>query len=82
MIVEAALSNTYSGVSRFSGKRIKIYVDHKKDRSKLTCLIHVPVHLLCRFKVLGNFGSKYSKSIPTKDRRKETETKKKFCIYQ
>ena len=80
MIVEATLSNTYSGVSRFSGKRIKIYVDHTKDRSKITCLIHVPVHLSCGFKVLGDFGSKYYKSIPTKNHRQGPTTKRKFCI--
>ena len=57
-----------------NGKRRKKYVDHPKDRSKLTCLIHDPGHSLdeCRFS--GYFGYKYSKIRSTKGRGHESET--------
>ena len=43
---------------------------------QLTCLAHVPEHSSDECKVLGDFGSKYTKGIPTKDLRQEPATKK------
>ena len=54
-------------MSESSGKLRKSYVYHPKDRSKLTCLIHGPGHSSDECKVLVDFGSKYSKSRPTKE---------------
>ena len=39
---EAASSNTYSEMNESASKCRKRYVEHPKDRSKPTCLIHVP----------------------------------------
>ena len=62
---EAALSNTYSETSESSGKRRKRHVDHLRDRSKHTFLIHGPGHSSDECKVLVDFGSKYCKNRPT-----------------
>ena len=70
---ESALSTTYSNMSERSDKFRKRYVDHPKDISKLTCLIHGPGHSSYECKVLGNFGSKYSKRRPTKYHVQESE---------
>ena len=75
-------SNNYSEISEIAGKRIKSYVYHMKDRYKLTCLIHGPGYSSYECKVLRDFGSKYSKSRPTKDHRNEPTTKKTFDIKQ
>ena len=80
MIVEAALSTTYSEISESAGKRRKRYVDNPKDRLKLTCLIHVPGNSSDEYKILGDFGNKYDKVGPTKDHGHEPEIKKKFGI--
>ena len=48
-------------MSERAGKHRKSYVYHLQDISKLTCLIHGPGHSSDEFKVLGDFGSKYSK---------------------
>ena len=58
-------------MSESSDKRRKSYVDHPKDRSKLTCIIHGPGTSSDECKVLRNFGSEYSKRRPAKDRGKE-----------
>ena len=50
---EDALSNTYSDISESTGKRRKIYVDHPRNRSKLTCLIHGHRHSSDESKFLG-----------------------------
>ena len=47
-------------------KRRKRYVDHTMYISKLPCLIHGPRNSTDECKVLGYFGSKYSKSRPMK----------------
>ena len=60
----------------------KWYVDHQKDGSKLTCIVHGPVNSPYECKVLGEFDYKYSRIGPTKDHRKEFATKKKFIIQQ
>ena len=79
---ESALSNTYSEMGESSGKRRKRYVDHPKDISKLTCLIHVPGHSSYICKVLGDFGSKYYKIRPTKYHGHDLAAKNKFSIQQ
>ena len=54
-------------MSESAGKRRKRNVDHLKGTPKPTCLIHAPGHSSDEYKVLGDFGSKYDKSWPTKD---------------
>ena len=66
IIVESALSKTYSEMSKISVKRNQRYVYHMRDLSKLTCLIRVPGNSSDKFKVLKLFRSKYTKGIPTK----------------
>ena len=39
---ESILSNTFPGMSKSAGKNRKRYLDHSKDISKPTCLIHIP----------------------------------------
>ena len=80
----AALSTTYSDMSESAGKFIKRYVVHPKDRSKRIFLILGIGHSSDECKVLGDFGSKYSKSGPTKDRGHERVYKKnqQTEIYQ
>ena len=82
IIEEAASSNTYSKISERYGNHRKSYVDHSKNRSKLTCLTHGPGHSLDGCKVLEDFGSKYSKSIPTKYRGNEPASNEKFNRQQ
>ena len=55
----------------------KKYVDHLKDISKLTFIIHGTVHSSNGCKVLGDFVTKYEKLKPNKDHRQEPATKKK-----
>ena len=50
-----------------AGKRIKRHVDIPTGKSK-TCLIHIPGYSSEECKVLGDFGTKYANSRPTKDR--------------
>ena len=63
-------------------KNRKRYVDHTKDRPKISCLVHGPRHSSDECKILGDFGSKYSKIMPTKYRVDYPTTKKKFSIHQ
>ena len=42
---ESTSSNTYSEMSESADKCRKIHVDHPKDISKHTCLIHGPMNL-------------------------------------
>ena len=79
-IGESASSNTYSEMSKSAKKHIKSYVDHLEDRLTLNFLIHVPGHSSDECKVLGGFGSKYSKIRLTKDHGQEPATNKKFNI--
>ena len=69
---ETIFSTIHSETSQSSCRRIKTYVDHPKDRSKHTCLIHGTGHSSDEFKVQGDLGSKYSKGRSTKDRVHET----------
>ena len=47
-----------------------------------TCLINYPGHSLDECKVLGDFGSNYSKRRPTKDHGNERTTKKKLADFK
>ena len=76
------MSTNYYDMSERSGKCRKRYVDHTKDRSKLTCLIHGPGNSSYECKVLGDFGSEYSKSRSTRSHCLEPTTKRKFGIHQ
>ena len=60
-------------------KCIKRYVDYPKDIPKYSCIIHVPGNSSDECKVLGEFGSKYSKIMPTKDRMNYPGTE---CLKQ
>ena len=51
-------------MSESADKCRKSYVDHPNYRSKLTCLIHCIGNSSDECKVLGYFGSKYSKIRP------------------
>ena len=63
-------------------------VDHPKDRSKINCLVHCPVYSSDECKVFVDFGSKYSKSGPSKERwqdpvaEKNTIQQEKNAIVQ
>ena len=65
-----------------TGKHRKRYVDHMKDISRITCLIHVTGHSPDEFKVLGDFGTTYAKDKPTKYCRHIPATRKKFGRQQ
>ena len=65
---EDASSKTHPTRGESSGKRQKWYIDHRKIESK-TCLIHGTEHSYDKWKFLGDFGVKYTKSKPTKDHR-------------
>ena len=75
---ESALLINYYEMSEITGKRKKKYVDHLKDRYKLTCLDHPPGYSSDEYKVLGDFGTEYSKIRPTKDCRQEPANRKEF----
>ena len=77
----AASSQTYSAMSEIYGKHRNIYVDYLMGESK-TCLIHLAGHLSYECKVLGDFGSSYSKAIPTKDRGHNPVLRNKFNRQQ
>ena len=79
---EAALSYTYSEMSESAVQHRKIYVDYPRGNSKPTCFIHVLGHSSDECKVLLDFGSKYDKSRPTKDRGQGHANRNKFNIYQ
>ena len=65
-----------------AGNDRKSYVDHLKDGSRQYCLIHEPGHSSDECKVLGEFGSKYSKIRPTKYHRHDPAIKNKFKRHQ
>ena len=52
----------------------KIYVDPLRDRLKPTFLIHGPVHSLEKFKIINEFGTKYSVVGPFKEHRQDITT--------
>ena len=65
---EAASSWTRPEKGESDGKRRKRHVDSQSEKSK-TCLIPGHGHSSEEFKVLGDFGTKYVNSRPTKDHR-------------
>ena len=65
-----------------AGKCRKRYVDNPKDRSKIIGLTHGPERSSDECEVLGDFGYKYSRIRPTKDRIQEPATKNKIGIQQ
>ena len=69
-------------MSEIIGNCIKIYVDHLKDISILTCLVRGPGNSSGECKVLGDFGSKYYKIRPTKDHRHDPAFKKTVNRHQ
>ena len=75
---EAAMSNTYFEMSESTGKLRKIYVDYLKGKYKPTCLINISRHSLYECNVLGDFGPMCVKSRPTKHRRHDPVSRKKF----
>ena len=75
---EADFSTTYSKMSESAGKLRKRYTDHPRYRYKLIFLVRGLGNSSDECKVLGDFGSKYSKSRTTKDRRQKPEKMKKF----
>ena len=58
-------------------KRRKRHVGSLTGKSK-TCLIHGPRNSSEEFKVLGDFGTKYANSRPTKDRGGSPVLRKKL----
>ena len=72
------MSNTYSKVSESAGKRTKRYIFYPEGKYKTTCLIHGPGNSSDKCKVLGDLGSKYVKSRPTKDREHNPIPRNKF----
>ena len=58
---EPTLSNCFSDMGKHSGKRKQRYVDHPRDQSKLTCLIHGPGNSSDERKVLNDFSTEYAK---------------------
>ena len=75
-IGEAALSCTLHKKGDIAGKRRKLHVDSLTGKSK-TYLIHGPGHSSEECKVLGDFGTKYAKIRPTKDRGSSPLPRKK-----
>ena len=74
---KSASSKKLSKMSKRAVKRKEIYVDHLRDQSKLTCLIHGPVHSAYECKVLNYFGFKNTKDRPSKECRQESVFNKK-----
>ena len=66
---ETALSWTCPEKGERSYKHIKRFVDSPTGKTKIY-LIHGPGNSSEEWKVLGDFGTNYAKSRPTKDHRK------------
>ena len=79
---ETVSSNTYSETSEIPDNCIEVYVYHPNDRSKHTFLIHGPSRSSDSWNFLGDFGSKYSKIRPTKDRGHVPVGRNEFNIQQ
>ena len=71
------MSHTYSVISEDNGNYRKIYVYHPKGDSK-TCIIHGHGSSSDECEVMGDFGSKYVKRIPTKDCGHNHVSRKRF----
>ena len=64
-----------------AGKRRKRYVYRPSGELKV-CLIHSPGHSSYECKILGDFGAKYAKGKPAKDRGNHTTPGRKFHRQQ
>ena len=60
-----------------SGKRNQGYVDHPRRISQLTCLVHDPGYSSNKFKLINNFGTKYTQSETFKERIQDPSDTKK-----
>ena len=69
-------------MSKISVRHKQRYVDHTRYRSEKTCIIHGPGNSSYECRVFNYFGSKYTKSRPTKELRKEPVFNKKVVIQQ
>ena len=65
-------------MSESAENRRKRYVDRSKGKSKPTCLIHGPGISPDKYKVLGDFGSKYAKIRHTNNRRQNPANRNKY----
>ena len=65
-----------------SVKHRKRYVEYQKGKFKPTGLISGPGHSSDECKILVDFGSKYDKSRPAKDRRHNPANRNKFNSQQ
>ena len=61
-----------------TGKRKQSYVNHPRDRSKPTCLIYGHGNSSDECKLQTDFGTKYVKSRPFKERKQYPTSNKKF----
>ena len=55
-----------------------MYVDHPRDGSKLTFLIHASGHSSDEYNVLNDFGPKYAKESPLNEIMKDPVSSKKL----
>ena len=69
-------------MSESADKRRKIYVDYPKGKYKPTCLIHGPGHSSDKYKVLGDFGSKYAKIRHANNRGHNNKNRNKYTRQQ
>ena len=76
MIGISALSKTYPEKKNCSVKRNKRYVDHLRDRLKLTYLIHGPSHSSEHCQVLNDFGRRYYERRLFKELKQDTTSDK------
>ena len=76
------MSNTYCETSESADKCRKIYVDNPKGKSKPKCLIHGSRHSLDKYKVLGDFGSKYAEIRYTENRGHNPTNRNKYTRQQ
>ena len=72
----------YYEMTERAGKFRKGYLDHPKNISTVTCLVHGPVYSSYEFEVLRDSDFKYSNIRPTKDRGHEPSYKKNSNRHQ
>ena len=68
-------------MSESAGKIIQRYVENSNGDSR-TCFTNGPIHSSDECKVLGDFGYKYVKIIPTKDHGHDLVPRNKFNKHQ
>ena len=69
-------------MSESAGKLRKRYIYYPEGKPKPTCLIHGPGHSSDECEDLGDLGSKYVKSRPTKYSGHNPIPRNKFNIYK